>query len=208
MSEDSRAPSSRRSVVRPGDVTPAEFYALLNSCVVPRPIAWVSTVGEDGGTNLAPYSLFTVVSSAPPIVMFVSLQREKDSVRNARTQGEFTINVASRAQMPQINATSETVAAGVDEAALAGVAMESGTLVGVPRVANSVVSLECRTADILVMGNSYLVCGEVVGVVTHDGVIAENGVVPPAAIDVLGKLGGPLWAGISDPVALPRPDML
>lgn len=198
--------SSERAIVRPADLAPVDFYKLLNSCVVPRPIAWVSTLSEDGVVNLAPYSLFMVVSSAPPIVMFSSLQREKDSARNARATGEFTINVTSVAQLGQVNATSASVPADVDEAELAGVEMEPGTLVSCPRVAASVVAIECTTREIQQIGNGYMVLGDVQAIVTTDGAVNQKGLVPPDKIDVLGKLGGPLWAGISEPIVAARPD--
>lgn len=201
-------PNPGRVVVEPADIAPADFYKLLNSCVVPRPIAWVSSVDDAGVVNLAPYSLFTVASSAPPIIVFVSLQREKDSVRNARNSGEFTVNVTSVAQLEAVNATAETVPPEVDEATLAGVDMESGTLVRCPRVRDSVAALECRTVDVQHVGNSWLVFGEVLGIVTKEGSIDPMGLVPPGRIEVLGKLGGPYWSGIGDVINQPRPDML
>lgn len=198
--------SSQRTLVRPEDLAPVDFYKLLNSCVVPRPIAWVSTLDKQGIVNLAPYSLFMVVSSAPPVVMFSSLQREKDSARNARATGEFTINVTSVSQLAQVNATSASVPADVDEAKLAGVAMEPGTLVSCPRVAQSVVAIECKTREIQQIGNGFMVLGNVLGIVTNNGVINDKGLVPPQAIDVLGKLGGPLWAGLGDTIQAARPE--
>lgn len=201
--EDQNSP---REYVRPHDLATATFYQLLTSCVVPRPIAWVSTRDSDGVINLAPYSLFTVVSSEPPIVLFIALQREKDSVHNARESGEFTVNVTSYSQREQVNATSETLPLSVDEAALAGVPMEAGIEVSCPRVADSVISIECRTHHIEELGNGFLVFGEVLGVVAKEGAIGQSHLVAPDTIDVLGKLAGPIWAGLREPVVIPRPD--
>ena len=90
--------------IEPGDVSRREFYALLNSVVVPRPIAWVSSVSADGVLNLAPHSFFTVSCVEPPMVQFTSVGR-KDSLKNVEATGEFVVNFAAEELFEQINAT-------------------------------------------------------------------------------------------------------
>src|SRR6478752_1003236 len=93
-----------RTVFDPADpeVNP---YRLLTGLVVPRPIAWVSTIDAEGRGNLAPHSFFTVASAHPPIVQFTSVGT-KDTLRNVLATGEFVVNLASRANLNEINASS------------------------------------------------------------------------------------------------------
>ena len=104
-------------VVGDPDVKP---YPLLNSLVVPRPIAWISTLSEDGVGNLAPHSFFTVACARPPIVQFTSVGK-KDTLRNVRATGEATISIASRPLLDEVNGSSAPFDADVDEAGWVGV---------------------------------------------------------------------------------------
>src|SRR5690606_10349473 len=98
-------------------------YGLLTALVVPRPIAWVSTLSAEGVGNLAPHSFFTVASARPPIVQFTSVG-VKDTLRNVRATGEFVVNLASLPMIDMINASSAPFDPTVDEAAKVGVAQE------------------------------------------------------------------------------------
>ncbi len=97
-------PEHGRVDFNPADLGPA-VYPLLNSIVLPRPIAWVSTRSQDGHDNLAPHSYFTVASVAPPVVCFTSIG-EKDTLRNIRETGEFVVNVTPRGLLAQVNGSS------------------------------------------------------------------------------------------------------
>ena len=98
-------------------------YRLLNSLVVPRPIAWVSTLDARGRANLAPHSFFSVASSDPPTVMFTSVG-DKDTLRNVRETGEFVVCVASAPLLHAVNDSSAPFEHGADEAEELGIAME------------------------------------------------------------------------------------
>ncbi|MDO5745844.1 MAG: flavin reductase family protein, partial [Micrococcaceae bacterium] len=97
-----------------GNLPARSVYRLLTSLVIPRPIAWVSTLNDAGVANLAPHSFFTVASSDPGIVQFTSVTR-KDTLRNIESTGEFVINFAPRALMEQINATSTEFPSDISE---------------------------------------------------------------------------------------------
>jgi flavin reductase (DIM6/NTAB) family NADH-FMN oxidoreductase RutF len=121
----------------------------FKSIVVPRPIGWISSLSSAGKLNLAPFSQFNNLGYDPPYVMFAAanfplLSRPKDSVSNAIETGEFVVNMATYALREAINITSSAVEPDIDEAALAGLAMEPSVLVKPPRVAASPVHLECR----------------------------------------------------------------
>jgi flavin reductase (DIM6/NTAB) family NADH-FMN oxidoreductase RutF len=135
-------------------------YALLNSLVVPRPIAWVSTLDADGRANLAPHSFFSVASADPATVMFTSVG-EKDTLRNIRETGEFVISVASAHLVHAVNDSSAPFDHGTDEAQQLGLAMAPSTTVAPPRVADSPASIECRLHQIIEIGTSYVVMGTV-----------------------------------------------
>ena len=137
-----------------------EFYALLNSVVVPRPIAWVSSRSADGVLNLAPHSFFTVSCVRPPMVQFTSVGR-KDSLNNVEATGEFVVNFAAEPLFEQVNASGTNFPPEVSEFEAIGVTTEPSRTVGVPRVAESPVAIECTLHTTLELGDCTLVIGRV-----------------------------------------------
>lgn len=191
----------------PGDLAPREAYFLLTSLVVPRPIAWVSTVARDGTRNLAPHSYFNIVSSDPPVVHFTSSRRaghEKDTLRNARETGEFVVNVVSRELLDAMNTTAADFPPGEDEFAWTGLAAEPSAVVAPPRVARSKAALECRVRQILAIGNGTMVFGDVLCVHVADEVWRDGRVVTEA-LSPVGRLAGSGYAFVEDVHRLPRP---
>jgi len=175
----------------PADLTSAEFYRLLTAVIVPRPIAWVSSTSADGVDNLAPHSFFTVASVTPPIIQFTSVGR-KDTLRNASARAEFVVNLAPAGLLAEVNATGTNFPAEVSEFDAAGVTREPSLTVGVPRVAESPVALECRLHSTLALGDCVLVFGEV----THAAISADvlEGNHPRIALlEPLARLGGDEW---------------
>src|SRR5262247_3893827 len=121
----------------------AAAYKLLIGCVVPRPIAWVSTIGADGVANIAPFSFFMGVCNEPPTIAFSSSRREngkKDTVRNLEHTGDFVVNVVDDLHAEAMNATSGEYSPEVDEFALAGLAVAPGVLVRAPRLLTAPIS--------------------------------------------------------------------
>ncbi|MGD9945069.1 MAG: flavin reductase family protein [Burkholderiaceae bacterium] len=181
----------------------------MTSLVVPRPIAWVSTLSADGIVNLAPFSFYNIVSTRPPAVMFSSYGY-KDSARNAAATGEFVVSVPSYETREQMVTTSQDVAPEISEAQLAGVEMVPSTLVRPPRVRHTLVALECRylrtvelEADSSGTGNC-VVFGKVEGVFIDDGILVDGFVRWPEG-SVLFRLGyldyGVVGAGF--PMSMP-----
>lgn len=167
-------------------------YATLMSLVVPRPIAWVSTYNQDGSVNLAPYALFTVVSTEPPIVQFAS-RRPKDSYHNAVRRGAFVVNLASVKHQPQVALTSQELPYGASEAELAQLTCRPATRVDAPLVDDCLAALECRTYDTATIGGSQVTYGEVVAIHMDEAIIAEDGLADLYALDPLSKLGRTQW---------------
>ena len=174
------------------DVTPSKAFGLLKASVVPRPIAWTSTVSADGVNNLAPFSFFTVVSSAPPMVL-LSLEylddgRLKDSAANIEATGEFVINIAPSTYASAVDLTSESFDARVDELALAGLTPVPSRQVRPCRVAEAPISLECRLHTTFQPGTDRLVVGEVVAFHIARRVLGEDGRIDVSLVDPLGRI--------------------
>ncbi|WP_235530162.1 MULTISPECIES: flavin reductase family protein [unclassified Nocardioides] len=182
------------------DVNP---YRLLTALVVPRPIAWVSTLSGDGVVNLAPHSFFTVSSNRPPVVQFTSVG-VKDTLRNVLATGEFVVNLAGLPQMDAVNQTSAPYEAGVDEAAALGIAMEPSELVAPPRVSDAPASIECVLHTTIEVGTCTLVLGRVVAVTVRDEAMVD-GSPSMSRLQPVSRLGGAEWGLPPEVVALERP---
>ena len=170
----------------------------FKSCVVPRPIGWISTIGADGAVNLAPYSFFNAVATEPPMVMFSSNGKQahgtKDSVTNAEATGEFVCNMATWDLRDPMSQTSRPVPPEVDEFELAGLETQPSELVKPPRVKASPIHLECvyhQTLEVpcdIEGGRNAICLGRVVGVHIRDEFLTD-GKVDIARIKPLARLG-------------------
>jgi flavin reductase (DIM6/NTAB) family NADH-FMN oxidoreductase RutF len=185
------------------DSPDVDAYRLLTAIVVPRPIAWISTMSAGGVGNLAPHSFFGVASANPPMVTFTSVGH-KDTVRNVRETGEFVISTATEPLMQAVNDTSASVSPDVDEADAVGVEMAPSEVVAPPRVADSPASLECTVDRILEIGDSVLVIGQVVRF-TVDEAVMVDGEPDYDLMRPVSRLGGEQWGLPSPTVTVPRP---
>ncbi|SME91998.1 flavin reductase family protein [Streptomyces sp. Amel2xC10] len=173
------------------------FYRLLTAVVVPRPIAWVSTLAADGTTaNLAPHSFFTVACTDPPIVQFTSVGR-KDSLRNVEATGEFVVNFAPEPLFEQINASATDFPAHEGEFEAVGIEPEPSARVKPPRVAASPVALECRLHSTLGIGNSTLVLGQVVHAAVREDAVVD-GLPDIRRLKPLARLGRDEWGTVGE----------
>ncbi|MGW7543690.1 flavin reductase family protein [Streptomyces sp. NPDC054770] len=187
----------------PDTMSSADFYRFLTSVVIPRPIAWVSTITPDGRTeNLAPHSFFSIASTDPPIVQFTSIGR-KDSLRNVEDTGEFVVNFSSEPLLRLINATATDFPRAVSEFDYAGIEREASKCVRPSRVAASHVVLECRSHTTLHMGNSTLVFGRVLHAAVDQEYLAD-GRPSSELLRPLTKLGADEWGALGGVVHLNR----
>lgn len=173
----------------------------FKSCVIPRPIGWVSTYGSDGIANLAPFSQFQNLSFDPPHVMLSASEgpngRRKDTVENIERTGEFVWNLATYALREAVNASAQDVAPDVDEFELAGVTKAAAQIVKAPMVAESPIHFECRHVQTLRLargrlgptGLTDLVIAEVVAVHVADDAILANGKIDVLKIRPIARLG-------------------
>ena len=188
--------------IDPAAQTPRENYFLLTNLVVPRPIAWVSSLAPDGTRNLAPHSYFNVISSDPQIVHFTQTGR-KDTLTNVEASGEFVVNIVSLDLAEAMNLTATNFPPDEDEFTWAGLDATPSTHVAVPRVAAAKAAMECRVRSILPMGNGNMVFGDVLTVHVDDSVYAE-GRVDFAALQPVGRLGGSAYSAVTDIFKLAR----
>lgn len=199
----------------PNDLSPRERYKLLNSTVVPRPIAWVSTVSQDGINNLAPFSYANVVSVTPPLLVFsagtvagakAGVRRPKDTLQNTLDTGEFVYNVVSYATAEAMNLSATEIEPEEDEFEFAGVTPAPSVLVNAPRVAESLVNYECRLEHTYSPqdGGSTLVIGRIVLMHIDDSILLENYRINTDALDPVGRMAGSNYAFTREQFAIDR----
>ena len=191
-----------RSDFDPQELEPRAFYRLLTALIIPRPIAWVSSLAPDGTANLAPHSFFTVSCVDPPIIQFTSVGR-KDSLNNIEATREFVVNMTPEHLIEQVNTTGTNFPADIDEFDAAGLEREASARVRPPRVAASPAALECTLHSTLSLGDSTIVFGRVV----HAAVASEmlSGERPDARLlRPLGRLSGNEWSRPGEVVRIER----
>lgn len=155
-------------IVDPGNLSGKDAYKLLIGSVVPRPIAWISTVGADGINNLAPFSFYTVASRNPPTLCISIGERSddlgpvKDSLKNIRDTESFVVNVVSVSLANAMHESSGGHPPEADEFEAAGLSAVSSGAVEAPRVGEALISMECRLDRIIPVGEDHLVLGTVV----------------------------------------------
>jgi len=201
----------------PAECQQRQIYKLMTGIIVPRPVALVSTVSRDGMANLAPYSFFCGVGSAPPTVLFCPALRpadtpeagqRKDTLRNVEETGEFVINVVSEEIAVAANASAAEVPFDVDEFALSGLTPIASEAVRPPRVAQSPAQMECKLLQVIYTGHApasgVIVLGEVVRFHLREDLF-EDFRVDPAALDAVGRMAGNTWVRTRDRIELLRP---
>lgn len=183
------------------------LYRFLITVVVPRPIAFVSTRGSSGISNVAPFSYFTAISDTPPYVGVSIGDRAddpKDTLRNIRDTGEFVINIVNEPMLDAMVRTSGNWPASVSEFGPAGLTEAPSARVQAPGVAESPVRLECRFVQEMALGSSFFIVGEVVFAHVRDEVLTD-GIVDPLKLQPVGRLGGELYSLTREVVRRPRP---
>jgi flavin reductase (DIM6/NTAB) family NADH-FMN oxidoreductase RutF len=199
--------------VDPATEQAQNIYKLMIGLIVPRPIAFVSSLSADGVRNLAPFSFFTAVSANPPIICFAPMRNSrgqmKDTLRNIEATREFTVNIVSEDIAAQMNQCSGEYPPEVDEFAISGLTPAPSDLVKPARVGESKASMECRLVQIveasaLPLGGS-LVLGEVLRFHVADSVTGENFRIDPDQLQAIGRMGGPTYTRTQDRFDLARP---
>ncbi|MBT4002710.1 MAG: flavin reductase family protein, partial [Chloroflexi bacterium] len=170
-----------------------DFWKLITGSIVPRPIAWVSTINEEGKPNLAPFSFFNAVCAKPPTLLFTSNLRgtdgnQKDTLNNIKTNNEFVVNIVSKKLLEAMNQSATEYPSSVNEFQIAGVTPGASKIVNPPRVAESPVSIECKLSQIVKIGDGgvgsgSIVIGEILHVSIADEVLLPNHKINITALD-------------------------
>ncbi len=200
-------------IIKSEDTSPKDLYKLMIGMVVPRPIAWVSTVGEDGTNNLAPYSFFNAISGDPPVICFAPSRKpagdnKKDTLRNLESSGVFVVNIVSEHLAEAMNQSAADVPPEVDEFALAGVSVEPATMIQAPMVKEALAKMECRVRQIIPLGDrptsGILVLGDVLCFHFAEGLV-DNFKVDPSMLNAVGRMGGTSYCDTRHRFDLTRP---
>jgi len=177
------------------ELSPGKRYGILSSIVVPRPIAWVTTLNEDGSVNAAPFSYFQLMGENPPLVVLGIGKRAdgsaKDSFRNLRRTREFVINIVTEANAEWMNLCATEFPPGVSEVQALGLETEPSVVVKPPRLAVAPAQFEAREVQTVLIGNNQVVMGELLVVHIRDEFIdAETLRVHTEKMGMIGRLQG------------------
>jgi flavin reductase (DIM6/NTAB) family NADH-FMN oxidoreductase RutF len=193
-------------------------YKLMIGSIVPRPIAFVSTIDAQGVRNLAPFSYFTAVSANPPVVVFCptfrapdeqrGIANTKDTLRNIIATREFVINIVSEDFAEQMNQCAAQVRPEIDEFELSGLTPIASEIVKPPRVGESRVHMECRLKQVIQVsdkpGGGSVVLGEVLRFHVREDLLDDYRI-DPAKLRAIGRMGGSTYVRTQDRFDLSRP---
>ncbi|MFB3884175.1 MAG: flavin reductase family protein [Thermodesulfobacteriota bacterium] len=186
------------------ELDPKWAHDLLTSAIIPRPIAWVSSVNKDGQTNLAPFSFFTGVSWSPPILAFSVVNRSdgtmKHTVMNIREVPEFVVHIVSVDLLSPMEYSSKPIAYGADETAITGIHWLSSKTIKPRRVQEAKVAFECALVRIITVGEGAdagnLILGRIQLVHVRDDLLKNGREVDWLGLDVLGRLSGNRYCAV------------
>jgi flavin reductase (DIM6/NTAB) family NADH-FMN oxidoreductase RutF len=192
--------------IDPAYLDPETAYRLLTGVVVPRPIAWVTSLSSDGVLNLAPFSAFTFVSPKPPMLA-ISVGRKgktyKDTAQNILNNEEYVVHIADSSLMDAVHESSTEHPPDVSEVEELRLSTLPGERIKVPRLVAAPIAMECRFRQCLEFGEtrSRLIVGEVLVFHIRDGLL-NNGKIETEALDPIARIAGPRYAKLGDIVTL------
>lgn len=194
-------------IIDPKTISPGSMYNHMIHMIVPRPIAFISSVSADGRHNAAPFSYFVPITSRPPLIG-VSINRRggepKDTLSNIQATGDFVVNVVTESLAARVVETSGDWPVDVDELALTGLTAVPATQVKSPRVAESPINMECALHRVVELGETSFVVGEILLVHVSDEMLTE-GRIDVTKLKPLGRLGGDGYSVVREVLHLARP---
>ena len=200
------------TVFRFDALDPRERYKLLTASVVPRPVAWITSIDDNGSVNAAPFSFFNVFSEHPALVI-IGIDRRPDgsikhTVENIEATGAFTVNLADMGLAKAMVATAALYPREVSEPQALGLALASGTATAVPRLADAPIALECELFELRWLSDyRHLVMGEIRALIARPGLFdPETKRIDPAQYHPVARLHGTAYAGLGEMFDIPVPD--
>ncbi|WP_018151529.1 flavin reductase family protein [Leeia oryzae] len=196
----------------PSTLPPQNCYQLMVGAIVPRPIAWISTIDAHGVTNLSPFSFFTVASVNPPVLAFNHVtprtQTEKDTLRNLKATRQCVVNIVSQSLADVMNASCANYPPGVSEFSAVGIPEVKSQCVQAPGVAGAPVRFECTLREVISIGTEpmggQLVLLDLVHISVKDDILLD-GKIQPDLLQAVGKMGGDDYTTTQDRFSLARP---
>lgn len=195
--------------IDPKQLNPSQAYDLMISIIVPRPIAFISTLNPEGLPNAAPFSFFSGVSTDPPLVAISIARRgseKKGTLRNIEATGEFVVNMVDEDLTEGMNRAAGNYPPNTNKFEVAGLTAKPCVKVKPPRIGEAPISLECRLVQVMPLPESKdaLIIGRVVYIHMKDA-LWINGSVDPARLRAIGRLGQSNYCRIRDTFGLERP---
>jgi flavin reductase (DIM6/NTAB) family NADH-FMN oxidoreductase RutF len=188
------------------------LYKLLTGTIIPRPIGWISTIDENGINNLAPFSYFNMVSSDPPCLMFSTRRddnKNKDTLNNVLQNNQFVVNLVTIDLVEQMNATSASVAASIDEFELANITPIDSVFVKPKRVKESLVHFECEKIHHYFMdnetgGGACIIIGKIITMHIDDSILMENHKINLEKYKPVARLAGSNYSKLGEIFSIKR----
>ncbi|WMW77669.1 flavin reductase family protein [Flavobacterium sp. 20NA77.7] len=188
------------------------LYKLLTGTVIPRPIAWVATIDENGIDNLAPFSFFNVVSEDPPHIMFSTVRtgnKNKDTLNNILANQQFVVNLVTEDVVEQMNTTSQSVAADVNEFELANVTPIESVYIKPKRVKESLVHFECEMVHHYFIekhqnGGACIIIGKIITMHIDDSILMENHKINVEKYKPVARLAGSNYSKLGEIFSIKR----
>ena len=199
-------------IIEPASNPPPDMYKIMSGLIVPRPIAFISTISPDGVPNLAPFSYFMPICATPPLFAFSVGRRsdgQKHTLANLLKSGEFVLNIVTEDIAEAMNFSSAEVGPEIDEFELAGLTPAPSTLISAPRVAESPVNFESRLVETRDYGTpprfSTMVVGEIVLAHIDDRLLRQDGSADPSQLHAIGRLSGSEYCRTTELFEMARP---
>lgn len=200
-------------ILDPAQAAPGDIYKLMIGSIVPRPIAFVSSLSATGIRNLAPFSFFTAISANPPVICFSPMipsrgSAHKDTLANVEATREFVVNIVSESIAAQMNICSGEYPPQVDEFIESGLTPIASETIAPPRVAECLISMECRLLQVVHISPKPLGGSLVIGEITRfhvDDTIITDFKIDPDKLQAVGRMGGPSYTRTQDRFDLARP---
>jgi flavin reductase (DIM6/NTAB) family NADH-FMN oxidoreductase RutF len=195
--------------IDPKQLNPSQAYDLMVSIIIPRPIAFISTLNPEGLPNAAPFSFFNGISTDPPLVAISIARRgteKKGTLRNIEATGEFVVNLVDEDLAEGMNRAAGNYPPNTNKFEAAGLTAKPSVKVKPPRIGEAPISLECRVVQVMPIPESKdaLVIGRVVYIYLKDDLL-RNGTVDPARLRAIGRLGQSNYCRVRDTFKLERP---
>lgn len=196
------------------DISSKELYPLLVEGIIPRPIAWISTVSSEGVDNLAPFSFFTVASCNPPVLSITHInqanKQAKDTLDNLQQTKNCVVNIVSANQADEMNGSCAAYPAEVSEFSMLGIESTHSESVDSLSVKNSKVRYECRLRESITLSDlpagGTLILLDIIGIYVDEEVYKE-GYINANLLNAIGKLGGNDYVKTVDSFSLQRPSL-